>query len=100
MLPLRCYVTRGVGVASAFLLGAAGLGIPWALGLAVRFNARYRRTAEDRERAQARASEAEVREQLQSEHVQLARDVHDLVGHSLAVIIAQADAAQIGAGEQ
>jgi signal transduction histidine kinase len=90
----------GVGVTSAFLLGTAGLGIPWTLGLVVRINARYRRTAVDRERAQARAAEAELSEQLKSEQVRLARDVHDLVGHSLAVIIAQADAAQIGAGEQ
>ena len=89
----------GVGVTSAFLLGVAGLGIPWALGLAVRFNARYREAAADRERAQALASEAEVNEQLRSEQVRLARDVHDLVGHSLAVIIAQADAALIGADE-
>ncbi len=73
----------GAGVTSAFLLGAAGLGIPWTLGLVVRFNARYRRSAVDRERAQARASEAELKEQLRSEQVQLARDVHDLVGHSL-----------------
>ena len=90
----------GVGVTSAFLLGTAGLGIPWTLGLVVRTNARYRRTAVDRERAQARAAEAELSARLQTEQVQLARDVHDLVGHSLAVIIAQADAAQIGAGEQ
>ena len=89
----------GAGVTSAFLLGVAGLGIPWALGLAVRFNARYREAAADRERARALASEAEVNEQLRSEQVRLARDVHDLVGHSLAVIIAQADAALIGADE-
>ncbi len=90
----------GVGVTSAFLLGTAGLGIPWTLGLVGRFNARYRRSAVERERAQARASEAELKEHLQTEQVELARDVHDLVGHSLAVIIAQADAAQIEAGEQ
>ena len=87
----------GVGVTSAFLLGTAGLAIPWTLGLVMRVNARYRRTAVERERAQARAVEAELSEQLQHQQVQLARDVHDLVGHSLAVIIAQADAAQIGA---
>jgi signal transduction histidine kinase len=90
----------GVGVVSAFLLGSAGLGIPWTLGLLVRFNARYRQSAVDGARAQALASEAEMKERLRSEQVQLARNVHDLVGHSLAVIIAQADAAQIGAGEQ
>ena len=90
----------GVGVTSAFLLGVAGLGIPWALGLAVRFNVRYREAAADRERAQALAAEAEVNGQLRSEQVRLARDVHDLVGHSLAVIIAQADAALIRADER
>ncbi|WP_375478662.1 sensor histidine kinase [uncultured Jatrophihabitans sp.] len=90
----------GVGLTSAFLLGTSGLGIPWTLGLVVRINARYRRTAVERERAQTWAAEAELSEQLHSEQVRLARDVHDMVGHSLAVIIAQADAAQIGAGDR
>ena len=88
----------GVGVTGVFLLGTAGLGIPWTLGLIGRVNARYRRSAAERELAQARAAEAEINEHLRSEQIELARDVHDLVGHSLAVIIAQADAAQIEAG--
>ena len=90
----------GAGLISAFLLGTAALGIPWTLGLVGRFNARYRQSSLDRERAQIRASEAELREHLRTEQVELARDVHDLVGHSLAVIIAQADAAKLGAGEE
>jgi signal transduction histidine kinase len=88
----------GVGVSTVFVMGTAVLGAPWTLGLLMRFNARYRRSAADRELARARAQAAEQTAALQTQQAQMARDVHDLVGHSLAVIIAQADAAQVAAG--
>lgn len=89
----------GIGVVSVFVLGSAILGAPWALGLIIRLNARYKRLATERELASARAVAAEEVASLRARQAQLARDVHDLVGHSLAVIIAQADAAQFAAGD-
>ena len=49
-----------------------------------------------REAEVAYADAATARElaRLQESHAQLARDVHDVVGHSLTVVIAQAEAAQ------
>lgn len=88
----------GVGIASTFVLGTAILGTPWMLGLLIRLNARYQRSANQRELARMRASAAEQTAELRTQQAQLARDVHDMVGHSLAVIIAQADAAQTVAG--
>jgi signal transduction histidine kinase len=64
------------------------LGTPWLAGFALRTSARARldltRIARERDRAEdtARIREAQAR---------LARDVHDVVGHSLAVILAQAE---------
>jgi len=75
-------------------LGAVTLAAPWLAGLAVRFSARARAS-------QVRQREAEVREQesaevarLRSDQARLAADVHDVVGHSLAVILAQAESGQ------
>jgi signal transduction histidine kinase len=80
-----------------FSAAAIVLGLPWLLGFALRMRGRAvasqavsaaaeqrRATAED-QRAQAQQL-AEAR----AEQTRLARDVHDVVGHSLAVILAQA----------
>ena len=80
---------------------AALLGTPWTAGLAVRFLVRARRAQQSQELAQAEAAVAQ-REAVQAQEIaelrdgqaRLARDVHDVVGHSLAVILAQADSAQ------
>jgi signal transduction histidine kinase len=73
------------------------LGLPWLLGFALRMRSRavasqvvsaaaeQRRAAAEDQRAQAQEL-AEAR----AEQTRLARDVHDVVGHSLAVILAQA----------
>lgn len=83
------------------VLGMALLGVPWLAGLAVRFS---RRAAEseasasaaqhEAERAQVESGQAREIARLREEQARLARDVHDVVGHSLAVILAQAEAAQ------
>ncbi len=67
------------------------LAVPWLVGLVART---LRLSREGRERA--RISQAEARRaseiaELQAARTVLARDVHDIVGHSLAVIIAQAE---------
>ncbi|GAA4676022.1 sensor histidine kinase [Nocardioides nanhaiensis] len=95
-------------LAGATLLGLALLGVPWALGLAFRFRDRARASKVSQERAeQDAARQRELADQQRSVAEQqreiadlreaqgrLARDVHDVVGHSLAVILAQAESAQ------
>jgi len=70
------------------------LGLPWTLGLLVR----TRNTArESRESEAAAHREAEAAEQdviVEQERNRIARDMHDVVAHSLAVVIAQADGAR------
>lgn len=87
--------------AGAALVGSAALGVPWLLGLALRFqdraaSSRERQAAaeEETERAHREAEQAREIARLRDEQAQLARDVHDVVGHSLAVILAQAESAQ------
>ena len=67
---------------------------PWLAGLAVRLLMRARASQESQEVAEAERDQAEEIARLREEQAQLARDVHDVVGHSLAVILAQAESAQ------
>lgn len=74
---------------------------PWPAGLVMRFvdGARASRAsmlAAEEEAAGARRETEHVREiaRLRDQQTQLARDVHDVVGHSLAVILAQAESGQ------
>ena len=69
-----------LGVVPAALLW---LGLPWTIGVGVRA---YRRVA-------ARAAEAERRGYLYAEQLRIAREVHDVVGHSLTVINLQSGVA-------
>ncbi|QCW50243.1 hypothetical protein FE634_07175 [Nocardioides dongxiaopingii] len=77
------------------------LGLPWLAGIAMRFSDRARASQVSQARAEEEAARA-VREsgqaleiaRLRDEQARLARDVHDVVGHSLAVILAQAESAQ------
>jgi len=66
------------------------LGFSWVGGLLWRTVLRARQTRE----AQTRAEETAAEEQ---ERVRIARDMHDIVAHSLAVVIAQADGARYAA---
>jgi signal transduction histidine kinase len=76
------------------------LALPWLAGLGLRFRARAGaaatlQLAAEEGAARAEQETAQVREiaQLREQQAQLARDVHDVVGHSLAVILAQAESA-------
>ncbi|WP_438353838.1 sensor histidine kinase [Microbacterium sp. CJ88] len=71
---------------------AAGfaLGLAWTCGALVRSTLRTRDTLLAQQRAQAEA-------QAEQERVRIARDMHDVVAHSLAVVIAQADGARYAA---
>ncbi|SDP51576.1 Signal transduction histidine kinase [Klenkia soli] len=76
------------------LLGLGTLALPWLAGLAVRFLARARRSQEQQLAAEAREQESAEVARLRSDQARLAADVHDVVGHSLAVILAQAESGQ------
>ena len=77
--------------AVAVLIAAVfGLGLWWTLGALVRTGIRARENRKAQEAAEAET----VTEQ---ERVRIARDMHDVVAHSLAVVIAQADGARYAA---
>ena len=85
----------------ATILGLLVLAVPWLAGLVVRASVRARRSEVQTERAEADAARAQrdseqAREiaRLQEDQARMARDVHDVVGHSLAVILAQAESGQ------
>jgi signal transduction histidine kinase len=86
---------------AAASIGMATLGTPWLAGLAFRFGdgaraSRASQMAAEQVAAQAVRDSAQAQEiaRLRDEQTRLARDVHDVVGHSLAVILAQAESAQ------
>lgn len=85
----------------AGILATAFLAVPWMAGLVLRFSTRATESREsqvaaEEQAARARAESEQAREvaRLREEQAQMARDVHDVVGHSLAVILAQAESAQ------
>lgn len=89
----------GLGVGGGFVVLALVLGSPFAVGLLVRTDERYRVSRAERELAEAHAAIEHDIAQSRAKQTQLARDVHDVVGHSLAVIIAQADSARLAAAD-
>jgi signal transduction histidine kinase len=83
----------------AVLFGAAlaGLVLAWTIGLLTRT---VRDSREQRRRAELDRRErehAEYRVVVEQERTRIARDMHDVVAHSLAVVIAQADGARFAA---
>lgn len=92
LLDRHLLVDRGLTVLGLFALAA--LGVPWLLGLTLRFLARAARAQEAQHTAEEQAGQAQEIARLREEQNRLARDVHDVVGHSLAVILAQAEAGQ------
>ncbi|MDS0200454.1 sensor histidine kinase [Microbacterium imperiale] len=73
-----------------FIASVFGLLLAWTVGALVRVGIRARGTAEAQRRAEARA-------RTEFERNRIARDMHDVVAHSLAVVIAQADGARYAA---
>ena len=102
--PLRTVTDTIEGsLAGAILvvLVATGLLVPWAVGGVLRLRERARRSETDSAQAAAERDEADRQRSLAEEvaslrsgQARLARDVHDVVGHSLAVVLAQAESAQ------
>lgn len=84
---------------AGLLFGAAlaGLVLAWTIGLLVRT---VRDSRDQRRRAELDRRErehAEYRYVVEQERSRIARDMHDVVAHSLAVVIAQADGARFAA---
>jgi signal transduction histidine kinase len=81
-----------VGFDFVLLLGL--LGAPWAAGTIVRTRiaARESRLAQQAAQSEVQAAEQDVI--VEQERNRIARDMHDVVAHSLAVVIAQADGAR------
>ncbi|HWU23331.1 MAG TPA: histidine kinase, partial [Nocardioides sp.] len=76
------------------VIGVAVLLVPWLIGILLRVLSREAQTrAVQLETARERDQAAELAD-LREGQARLARDVHDVVGHSLAVILAQAESAQ------
>ncbi len=77
-----------------FVVSATVLGLSWVLGLLMR----TWRAAIASRRAQTEAEVERLRAQedvvVEQERTRIARDMHDVVAHSLAVVIAQADGAR------
>ncbi|MGA7149265.1 MAG: histidine kinase, partial [Microbacterium sp.] len=80
-----------IPLALVMLVAAAfALGLSWTIGALVRTAVRARVSRDAKERAEADAV-------VEQERVRIARDMHDVVAHSLAVVIAQADGARYAA---
>jgi len=79
------------GLVVGFIVVTALLAAPWVLGLVLRLREQSRRSSDRRRQAEAEAVRSQQLAELRTSQTRLARDVHDVVGHSLAVIIAQAD---------
>ena len=78
------------------LFGAllTALGGPWLLGLLVRAIIRTRESSAARQIAEQERQVAEQDVIVEQERNRIARDMHDVVAHSLAVVVAQADGAR------
>jgi DNA-binding NarL/FixJ family response regulator len=65
-----------------------------ALGVAVQAHRRYQQMAEERTRKAAESSEMEARRRVNEERLRIAQELHDVVGHCIAVINVQAGVAE------
>lgn len=79
---------------ATFVASLAVLGLSWTLGLLMRTwqTARAGRVGEHRAVEEQRVAQRSV--VVEQERNRIARDMHDVVAHSLAVVIAQADGAR------
>jgi signal transduction histidine kinase len=77
-----------------FVLSASLFAISWTLGLLAKTYRISVDTRRAKEVAVAEQREAEQEVAVEQERTRIARDMHDVVAHSLAVVIAQADGAR------
>ena len=81
-----------VGASSGGIL--ATLGLSWTIGLLSRAARRARVGQSERDEAERERARAQRELDTVEERNRIARDMHDVVAHSLAVVIAQADGAR------
>jgi signal transduction histidine kinase len=96
-LRLRLWPTGATAVTGWLLVAVVGaclLVVPWLVGLLLRARATAGEREVARQIAVREAEQAQEIAHLREQQANLARDVHDVVGHSLAVILAQAESAQ------
>ncbi|HEY9424296.1 MAG TPA: histidine kinase [Microterricola sp.] len=90
--------TVGVGEFLFTLVASlAVLVLPWTFGLLVSARTASRESKARQLEAQREAERAEYAVVVEQERNRIARDMHDVVAHSLAVVIAQADGARYAA---
>ncbi len=77
-------------VPSNLLFVAVICGIPWGVGLAVQARQRYVAVLEERTTLLERDREARAETAVAAERARIARELHDIVSHSLSVISLQA----------
>ncbi|SDS86697.1 sensor histidine kinase [Microterricola viridarii] len=75
----------------------AVLALPWMLGMLASARRLSRESKQQQVEAQREAERAEYAVVVEQERNRIARDMHDVVAHSLAVVIAQADGARYAA---
>lgn len=71
--------------------------IAWALGIIVRIRVKQTEAEQERKDAEAKALAKSAELAVAEERARIAREMHDIVAHSLAVIIAQADGGRYAA---
>ncbi|MEO7123154.1 MAG: histidine kinase [Lacisediminihabitans sp.] len=77
-----------------FLSALAVLGLSWTLGLLAKTRRKARESSQARAIAERERIDAQRDVVVEQERNRIARDMHDVVAHSLAVVIAQADGAR------
>ncbi len=75
-------------------LSLAGVALFWCSGWGVRALAQLTRAAETQQRIEGRLADSEVHLAVAEERNRIAQEMHDVLAHSLAVVIAQADGAR------
>jgi signal transduction histidine kinase len=93
-LGLRIYEASPASGLALASVAALVLAVPWLIGVTVRLMRRSAASEASQRAAEIQRDEAAEVAHLREAQAQLARDVHDVVGHSLTVILAQAEAAQ------
>lgn len=87
-------LTRRGALVSLGLMAFVLLAVPWLIGVSLRLRSESQSSRLEQRHAEQERSQAVQLAAVREEQAQLAHDVHDVVGHSLAVILAQAESAQ------
>jgi signal transduction histidine kinase len=83
-----------------FLLPTVMFGGAWFAGRLVQKRQLYAQALADRARVLEREREANTRVAAAEERVRIARELHDVVGHSVSVMVVQAGAERLALGEE